>query len=187
MSLSENLRLSRRGFVASASSLLVGSRLFGLGPLVDQTPRTAPELREELTQKELEWIQGSSMAKDLNNFFGKGLSCAESLFMVALRYMKKPEDMVWVASGFGGGMYHRNLCGFLTAGIMAIGVRTGMLDAPRKEAKEQGKEWVKSYWTWWVSQAPLHCSEIRREGTTSQTCRRLGQLAAVKAQELIVL
>ncbi|NIO10267.1 MAG: hypothetical protein GTO40_20585, partial [Deltaproteobacteria bacterium] len=98
--------------------------------------------------------------------------------------MKKPEELVWVASGFGGGMYHRNLCGFLTAGIMAIGVRAGMLETERKEAKEQTKQWVKAYWTWWTSQAPLCCSDIRTEGTTSQVCRRLGQLAAAKTQEL---
>lgn len=185
--MSENFKLSRRVFMVSASSLLVGSRLLGLDSLTDQIPQTVSELKTELTQEELAWIQKSSMAKDLKNFFGKGLSCAESLLMVALRYLKKPEELVWVASGFGGGLYHRNLCGFLTAGIMAIGIRTGMLEAERKEAKEQTGQWVKSYWTWWTSQAPLHCADIRTEGTTSQVCRRLGQLAAAKTQELITL
>jgi C_GCAxxG_C_C family probable redox protein len=187
MNMSENFNLSRRVFMVSASSLLVGSRLFGLDSLVDQTPQKVLKLKDELTQEELAWIQKSSMAKDLKNFFGQGLSCAESLFLVALRYMKKPEELVWVASGFGGGMYHRNLCGFLTAGIMAIGVRAGMLETERKEAKEQTKQWVKAYWTWWTSQAPLCCSDIRTEGTTSQVCHRLGQLAAAKTQELITL
>ena len=186
MSTSENLKCSRRFFITSASSLLVSSRLFGWDNIL-QHPQPVPELEEELTQREVEWIKKSSMAKDMANFFGKGYSCAESLFMVALRHMKKPKELVWAASGFGGGMYHRNLCGFLTAGIMSIGVRAGMLETERKEAKEQCKQWVKAYWEWWTSLAPLDCSEIRTEGTSSKVCRRLGQLAAAKTQELITL
>ncbi len=173
--------------MASASSLLVGSRLLGWDSLLNQNSQTPLELKEELTQQEVEWVKKFSMADDIANFFGKGYSCAESLFMVALRHMKQPKELVWVASGFGGGMYHRDLCGFLTAGIMAIGVRTGMLETERKEAKEQCKQWVQAYWKWWTSLAPMKCSEIRTEGTTSKVCRRLGQLAAAKIQELITL
>ena len=82
-------------------------------------------------------------------------------------------------------MYQRDLCGFLTAGIMALGFACGMLDKPRKEAKERCGELVKEYWTWWGSQAPYRCAQIRTEGTTSQVCSNLGQLAAAKIEELI--
>jgi hypothetical protein len=125
------------------------------------------------------------MAKDIPNYFGEGYSCAESLFMVSLRYLKKPEELVWAAAGFGGGMYHKDLCGFLTAGIMAIGLSSGMLDKGRKEAKDHCGMQVKEYWKWWRSISPLRCADIRTEGTSSSVCRRLGQIAAAKTEDLI--
>jgi len=144
-----------------------------------------PELKEELTPEELKRINESSMAKDLANYFGKDYSCAESMFMVSLRYLKKPEELVWIAGGFGGGLYHRDLCGFLTAGIMAVGLYSGTLDLERKEAKKRCSEMVKDYWKWWQSVAPLHCGDIRKEGTGYKICSRLGRLAAAKTEALI--
>lgn len=43
------------------------------------------------------------------------------LLLVSLRYLRKPEELVWAASGFGGGLYHKDLCGFLAGRIMALG------------------------------------------------------------------
>jgi len=182
---SENLILSRRVFIASASSLLVGSRLSAMFPFSANLSQVSQELREELTPEELKLIEKSTMAEDLMNYFGKGYSCAESLLMVSLRLLGKSEDMVWAAAGYGGGLYHKDLCGFLTAGIMGIGFSAGMLKKERKEAKEYSSRLVKQYWKWWISQAPLHCSEIRKKGTSSKVCRRLGQLSAAKVEELI--
>jgi hypothetical protein len=80
---------------------------------------------------------------------------------------------------------------------MAIGLSSGMLKKERIEAKEHCKQTVKQYWKWWTSMAPLHCSEIRREDTSSKkstsskestgykVCQCLGQLASVKIEELI--
>lgn len=177
--------IPRRDFIGSASFLLMGSRLSGLFPLSDYTGRIFQTFSEELSPEELKKVEKSVMAQDLQNYFGQGYSCAEALFMVSLRFLKKPEDHVWMAAGFGGGMYHKDLCGFLTAGIMAIGVSVGMLNKERNDAKEIGSQKVKEYWTWWTSQAPLHCSEIRTEGTSSNVCQRLGQIAAVKIEGLI--
>lgn len=185
MNKQQKFPLPRRSFLTSFSALFLGSGLWGVEPYLVQSPQTVPELKEELTPEELKWIEKSVMAKDLKNYFGKGYSCAESLWMVSLRYLKKPEELVWVASGFGGGMYHRDLCGFLTAGIMALGVKAGMLGKERKEAKEDVKQAVKQYWKWWTSLAPLHCSEIRKKDTGYKVCVRLGQLAAAKTEELI--
>jgi len=182
---SENLILSRRVFIASASSLLVGSRLSAMFPFSANLSQVSQELREELTPEELKMIEKSTMAEDLMNYFGKGYSCAESLLMVSLRLLGKSEDMVWAAAGYGGGLYHKDLCGFLTAGIMGIGFSAGMLKKERKVAKEYSSRLVKQYWKWWISQAPLHCSEIRKKGTSSKVCRRLGQLSAAKVEELI--
>ena len=181
----EVLVMPRREFIASASFLVLGTRLFNMSPFSLQSAQEPPELKEELTPEELKIVEQSVMAKDLKNYFGKGYSCAESLLMVSLKFLGKPEELVWLASGFGGGLYHKDLCGFLTSGVMAIGLSAGMMKKERAEAKEHCKQKVKQYWKWWTSMAPLHCSEIRKEGTSSKVCRRLGQLAAVKIEELI--
>jgi len=181
----EVLIMPRREFIASASFLALGGQLFGMSPFSSQSAQAPQELREELTPEELKIVEGSIMAKELKSYFGEGYSCAESLLMVSLKFLGKPEELVWLASGFGGGLYHKDLCGFLTSGVMAIGLSSGMLEKERAEGKEHCKQNVKQYWKWWTSIAPVHCSEIRKEGTSSKVCRRLGQLASVKIEELI--
>lgn len=185
MKKSDALIMPRRKFIASASCMILGSRLFDVSSFAISSSQVIKDLREELTSEELKWVGKSFMAKDINDYFGKDYSCAESLFIVSLKCLKKPEDLVWIASGFGGGLYHKDLCGFLTAGIMAIGLSAGMLKKERKEAKDYCKRLVKEYWKWWTSLAPLHCSEIRKKETSSKVCRRLGQLTAAKTEELI--
>jgi hypothetical protein len=181
----ENLKLSRRTFVASISGILAGYPLFGAPSLLSPSIQETQNLPEELTSKEKEWVEKSSMAKDLENFFGKGHSCAESLLMVSLKHLDKPEELVWAAAGFGGGMTQKDLCGFLTAGIMGIGFAAGELKIERKEAKKHSSKLVKEYWKWWKSVAPLKCSDIRTPETSSKVCARLGKLAATKIEELI--
>jgi hypothetical protein len=183
--------MPRRKFIASASFLAVGGRLFGVSSISSQSAQVAQELKKELTPEELKIVEESIMAKDLNNYFIKGYSCAESLLMVSLKFLGKSEELVWLASGFGGGLYHKDLCGFLTSGVMAIGLSSGMLKMERIEGKEHCLQKLNQYWEWWTSIAPLHCSEIRKEETNSKeetdyrVCQRLGQLAAVKIEELI--
>jgi hypothetical protein len=179
------LEIPRRAFVSSIPGIVLGAGLLSKSAYPYWYIQEKPELKEELTPEELKWVEHSSMAKDITNYFGEGYSCAESLFMVSLRFLKKPEELVWVAAGFGGGMYHKDLCGFLTAGIMAIGLSSGMLNKERKEAKDHCGVQVKEYWKWWQSVSPLRCADIRTEGTSSSTCRRLGQIAAAKTEDLI--
>jgi C_GCAxxG_C_C family probable redox protein len=185
MSESERISLPRREFMISVPFLALGAKFLESSHALDTQSQVHQELLEQVTSEEAEWIQGSSMAKELLDYFGKDYSCAESLFMVSLRFLEKPEDLVWVAAGFGGGLGHRDLCGFLTAGIMAIGLASGMLSKERKEAKEYCKNAVNQYWDCWVSLAPLHCSDIREKRKSSKACTRLGQLAAAKTEELI--
>jgi hypothetical protein len=125
------------------------------------------------------------MAGEFEDYFGKGYSCAESLLMLGLRHLRLPEEFVWAAAGFGGGMQHKEVCGFLTAGIMALGLAAGRLKLERKEAKAWSKKRVDAYWSWWTAQAPVRCADIRKEGTSFKVCRRLGLLAAAKVEELI--
>ncbi|NIO49438.1 MAG: hypothetical protein GTN73_08410 [Candidatus Aminicenantes bacterium] len=184
--------MPRREFIASASYLAIGGHLFGISPFSSQSAQAPPELKKQLTPEELEFVKESIMAKDMKNYFIiKRYSCAESLLMVSLRFLGKQEELVWIASGFGGGLYHKDLCGLLTSGVMAIGLSSGMLKKERLEGKEICQQKLNQYWEWWTSIAPLHCSEIKKEGTSSEedpeykVCRRLGQLAAAKIEELI--
>lgn len=179
------LAIPRRDFISSVPGILIGAGLLSQPAYSCTDFQEKPELKEELTQEELKWVEQSSMAKDINNYFGEGYSCAESLFIVSLRFLKKPEDLVWTAAGFGGGMYNKDLCGFLTGGIMAIGLASGMLKKERREAKDHCGVQVKEYWKWWQSVSPLRCADIRTEGTSSSVCRRLGQIAAAKTEDLI--
>jgi hypothetical protein len=174
----------RRDFLFTAPALLFGSRLSNL-PLSSGT-QERKILPSQLSPEEKKQVESSVMAQDLLDFFGQGYSCAESLLTVSLRRMNKNKDLVWAAAGFGGGMYHRDLCGFLTAGVMALGFSAGRLKMERADAKKVCEQSVESYWNWWTSEAPLHCSEIRTEKTSSEVCRRLGQLAAVKIEGLIL-
>jgi len=183
MNKTNSLLLPRRTFIASG--ILLGSALIGKTRVWGSNTRDSQKAKETLSSDEKKWVDDSTMAKDLRNYFGQGYSCAESLLMVSLRYLQKPEELVWAAAGFGGGMYQRDLCGFLTGGIMALGYASGMLNISRKEAKEYCGGLVKEYWDWWGSQAPYRCAKIRTDGTTSAVCTNQGLLSAAKIEELL--
>ena len=68
---------------------------------------------------------------------------------------------------------------------MAIGIYSGDLKLERKAAKEICGQKGREFWQWWISEAPLHCAEIREGRTDFKVCRRLGKLAAAKIEELI--
>jgi len=105
--------------------------------------------------------------------------------MVAVRYLKQPESLVWTSAGFGKGIGQKDLCGCLTGGIMGLGLAAGQLKTDRKEAKKVCDNLTKEYWEWWKGIAPLHCSEIRTPGTDFYTCLHLGALSAAKVNVLI--
>jgi hypothetical protein len=104
---------------------------------------------------------------------------------VAMRFLKKPDSLTWVAAAFGGGLNHRDLCGFLTSGEMAIGVYSGDLKLDRKAAHDICGRKSQEFWQWWLSVAPLRCAEIREGRTDYRVCLRLGKLATAKIEELV--
>lgn len=180
-----SLAMDRRKFLFSSPVLALGVCLAGRVSARGAFSQPTQSLPEELLPEELKIVAKSALAEDLTNSFGKGYSCAESLLIVGLRHLKKPEELVWMAASFGGGMYHRDVCGFLTSGCMILGLASGMLNKERKEAKGWNKQKVQEYWKWWTSLAPLRCADIRKEGTSAKVCQRLGLLAAAKIEELI--
>lgn len=68
---------------------------------------------------------------------------------------------------------------------MAIGLASDLLNMERREVKDYYGMQVKEYWKWWQSVSPFRCADIRTEGTSSNVCRRLGQIAATKTEDLI--
>jgi len=197
MKANERVNMNRRKFLLSSSVLLSATAVLETSSLLAQTtpdgspsgsPDSSPkgpDLPEELTSEELARVKNSVMSEDMQNFWGKGYSCAETGLVVALRFMKKPEDLVWAAAGFGGGMGHQDLCGFLTAGIMAVGLHAGDLKMEKSAAKRQCSQAVHEYWTWWLEAAPLHCPEIREGHQGFNVCHRIGRLAAAKLEGLL--
>jgi len=176
-------RKSRREFIALSSLAALNYELYGHG-LSNQEIETKP-IPADPSPDELNIIHNSKVAQDLVNFFGKGHSCAESGLAVCLRFLEKPEDLVWFAGGFGGGLGRGDLCGFLTSGIMAIGIYAGSLELERQQAKKICGELVKQYWDWWAKNAPLHCSEVRYGHQDGQVCTRLGYLAMAEIENLL--
>lgn len=178
-------RASRRAFLAASPLLALagsGARASAWAPQVGQSK---PVLPAELSAAEQEVVAQSKMAADLLNFFGKGHSCAESGLAVALRFLKQPDQPEWIAAGFGGGIQHGDLCGFLTSGVMALGLHAGTTKLPVADAKSACSQRVREFWQWWTEVAPLHCSEIRAGRADARVCQRLGRLAAAKIEELI--
>ncbi len=66
--------MRRREFLSGSPLLLAGTRLACALPFQSQAAVRGPDLREELSASELETVNNSVMAKDLDNFFGKGFS-----------------------------------------------------------------------------------------------------------------
>lgn len=177
--------LRRRDFLACSSFLVLGAGFLDASSISSQVTPRGPELPEELSRDELEIVMSSVMGTDFESYFEQGYSCSESSLMVALRYLEKPEELVWAAGGFGGGLGQEDLCGFLTGGSMGIGFHAGMLELEREEAKTQCKEKIREFWDWWTTMAPLHCYEIREGREDYKVCHRLGKLAAARVEELI--
>lgn len=177
--------LSRRHFLGCVSCFLASGGLIK----VTGSPRTKQvqtrKFWSEFSVEEQKIIDQSVLANDLENFAGKGYSCAESILMVSLRYLGKPEEMVNAAAGFGGGLGQRDLCGFLTGGIMAIGFSAGMKHEDRQKLKEAVRKSSNEYWNWWKSWAPLHCAELRPLYSGREEFLRMGKRAAAKVEELI--
>lgn len=66
--------MRRRVFLSASPLLLYGTRFACSDPFQSQAAPSGADLPEELSAPELEMANSSVMAKDLDNFFGKGFS-----------------------------------------------------------------------------------------------------------------
>ena len=104
--------------------------------------------------------QAQPMAEMTLKHLTEGFWSADSLLLSAAKHLKKPEEIVQVAVGFGGGMHTKDLCGFLTGGIMAIGLFAGPTQGKDKESRQKCIRLTKEYWAWWENNFKLHCRDI---------------------------
>lgn len=86
--------------------------------------------------------------KALENF-DKGFNCAESVFLAAIKEknLGLGEDTVKLASAFGGGLGHKDLCGAAAGAAMAIGAVHGRTkaDQDRAPSKNAVTEYIKEF------------------------------------------
>jgi hypothetical protein len=181
----EPFNVSRRHFISTMPCLMIGGSLTNAVPsFAIQTNKDRP-LYTEFTLDEQRSVDNSIMARDIENYAGKGYSCAESTLIVSLRYLGKPEEWVDAAACFGGGLRHKDLCGLLTGGMMALGISAGMRHQQRDELKTGAQKLSNKYWDWWTARAPLHCSELRLQYNGIEEYTRMCKRVSLKLEELL--
>ena len=174
-------QFTRRSFLGFFTGLAAAVGLKGAfdSPL-DKPPQKS--LYDPLTPEEEKVINSSEMVKEILNL--EGYSCAESILLAALKYLKKPEEYLHSAAAFGAGMGHYDLCGFLTGGLMALGNAAGTHHKDRKKMKDRVGKMTKEYWKWWESWAPLHCYQLKPKYDENGIIN-MKKRAAAKIEELI--
>ena len=105
---------------------------------------------------------GGAMAGWTAQHLTQGYWSADSLLLSALKYMKKPEEIVSAATGFGGGIGRKDLCGYVTGGVMAIGLFCGAAKGADMAGRQKCLRLTKEYLDWWAQSTPLHCGDIKQ-------------------------
>lgn len=177
--------IPRRHFLSTFPCLVLSKTL-----TADQAHSLTQEKRtrkfgQPFTSEETELIEKSVLAKDIENYAGKGYSCAESMFIVSLRFLEKPEECVHAAAAYGGGLGKGDLCGLLTGGMMGIGIAGGKMHENRLQMKKTVRDLSNEFWAWWESWAPIHCRDLRKEYEGKEEYLRMCKRVSVKMEELI--
>lgn len=121
-----------------------------------------------LASFDLKALAASAGAADLTlaEWQAKGLEAgfwsADSLLFGAIKYLKKPDEYISLATGFGGGIGRKDLCGYVTGGVMAVGLFSGLTDASDKEKRQKCARLTKEYVDWWEKSYSLHCGDIKQ-------------------------
>jgi len=131
----------------------LGLSCFGLGLLAASDLRAFPGQSASA---------GGSMVGWTARHLTEGYWSADSLLLSALKYMKKPEEIVSVATGFGGGIGRKDLCGYVTGGVMAIGLFSGAAKGGDKTGRQKCQRLTKDYLDWWAESSPMRCGDIKQ-------------------------
>ena len=139
--------------------------------------------QEKISKKEIE--------KRAFNYFQSGYHCAESILKTILdQYAQKSEtEIVKAASSFCGGIggTHKDICGALTGGIIAIGCLFGRLKPGEdiQEAKKLAAEFRKYFIKKFGSSNCGKILERLGEQENSIKCKELTGVAAGMLSELL--
>lgn len=152
---------------------------------VCQQVRT-PGFSGPFSEAEAKAVAASPLAQGIAALQGQGHSCSELILLAALRRFQLPENHLDAAAVFGGGVGKRDLCGFLTGGLMAIGFAAGKKYADRATMHRAGRVASNAYWDWWLTRGDLHCMGPGTTHGNSEEFLRMSQRAAVKLEEVIV-
>ena len=140
---------------------------------------------QPFTEAEAAAVAASPMAGIVAGLNGQGYPCSEMMLLAALRQFGLPEDRLDAAAVFGGGVGKRDLCGFLTGGLMAIGIAAGVKYTDRQALHSVGRRASNAYWDWWLTRGDLHCMGPLTTHETPEEFVRMAQRAAVKLEEVI--
>jgi C_GCAxxG_C_C family probable redox protein len=119
-----------------------------------------------------------TMAALTAQHLNSGFWSADSIFMSAIKHLEQPEDLVRIATPFGGGMGQKDLCGFLTGGYMTIGLFAGAKKPSDKAARKTTFRLAKEYYDWWTANYPIHCREINKSEAEPCDYKLMGQKAS---------
>jgi C_GCAxxG_C_C family probable redox protein len=137
------------------------------------------------TEAEASAVAASPMAQEIARLNGQGYPCSEMILLAALRRFDLPENHLDAAAVFGGGVGKRDLCGFLTGGLMAIGFVAGRKYADRGQVHQVGRAASNAFWDWWLSRGDVHCMGYGTAHQNSEEFVRMAQRTAVKVEEVI--
>lgn len=132
--------------------------------------------------------------------FKKGYNCAQSVLLAMFEHWNGKDDLIpKVACGFGGGIGRcGSLCGALTGGVMAIGVRYGT-NEPSLEKRLKAYAVSSGFYNWFGKQhGNVMCRELigydlsipgemekaRRSGVLDERCTVFIRSAVEKLFEL---
>ena len=102
-------------------------------------------MKKEIAQgKNLEELM--ALADELSRgYFRQGLNCSECVLRTFMDIYETglPEEIICMATGFGGGMGHtKNTCGAITGAVQALGLVKGRRDpfGPKEEMAQRIKQ-----------------------------------------------
>lgn len=99
-------------------------------------------------------------------FHGQGLNCAQSVLLALEDYTGlSPEIAQKVASGFGGGVRSGEICGCVTGGVMALGMRTA-----QSETAELTKELVAAFAD---EHGCVRCADLQKKYGGKTNCENM--------------
>ena len=176
---------TRRHFLSTLPCLMLANTLTTDKKYFYLQEKRSRKLCQPFTAEEKELMQKSVLARDIENYAGKGYSCAESMLIVSLRFLEKPEECVHAAAAYGGGLGKGDLCGLLTGCMMVIGFAGGQMHQNRLQMKKTVRDLSNEFWAWWESWAPIHCRDLRKDYEGREEYLRMCKRVAVKLEELI--